>query len=118
MNIKELYASLGGDYEDVISRLGTDERVRKYLVRFTQTPDFSDLNSAVQNSDWEKAFIAAHTLKGMALNLGFSNLASAASDLTEELRGGLKSQANAAGYYSRLSEEYNRTVDAINLLQD
>ena len=37
--------------------------------------------------DGETAFRAAHTLKGIALNLGFDSLYKADFDLTEKLRG-------------------------------
>ena len=116
MTVQEIYKTINGDYENVISRLATEERVQKYLLRFLDTTDFSDLKEAVSHDQWEKAFLAVHTLKGMALNLGFSNLAKCSSDLTEELRGGLKSEASARSYYAQVSEEYNRTVDAIKTL--
>ncbi len=116
MTVQEVYKQINGDYENVISRLATEERVEKYLRRFLETTDFADLKEAVTRDDWEKAFLAVHTLKGMALNLGFSNLAKYSSDLTEELRGGLKSESAARNYYSKVSEEYKHTVDAINSL--
>ena len=109
---------LSADYEDIISRLMTDERIAKYLRKFTDTTDYSDLKAAVNSGDWEKAFLAVHTLKGMALNLGLTNLAQFSSNLTEELRGGLKSESAALSYFSQITEEYNRTIDAINALED
>ena len=116
MTVQELFSLLNADYENVISRLMTEERVAKYLRRFTETTDYADLKTAVNNNDWEKAFLAVHTLKGMALNLGLSALASASSNLTEELRGGLKSESAALNYFSEVTDEYNRTIEAINHL--
>jgi len=117
MNVEEFYKEINGDYENVMSRLATEERVSKYLKKFTATTDFDDLKTAFNNTDWEKAFLAVHTLKGMALNLGFTKLASFASNLTEELRGGLKSEAQARKYFSQVSEEYKKTIESINQLE-
>ncbi|MCR4579696.1 MAG: Hpt domain-containing protein [Treponema sp.] len=117
MNVEEFYKEINGDYENVMSRLATEERVAKYLHKFTTTTDFDDLTKAINNNDWEKAFLAVHTLKGMALNLGFTNLASSSSNLTEELRGGLKSESSALSYFSQVSEEYKKTIEAINQLE-
>ena len=74
------------------------------MVAITETTDYADLKTAVNNNDWEKAFLAVHTLKGMALNLGLSALASASSNLTEELRGGLKSESAALNYFSEVTD--------------
>ena len=117
MKVQELYSQLEADYENVISRLATEDRVAKYLHKFTQTTDYNDLQTAVNAGDWEKAFLAVHTLKGMALNLGFSKLASVSSSLTEELRGGLKSESAPLSYFSQVTEEYKRTIEAINMLE-
>ncbi len=116
MTVPEVYSVLGADYENVKSRLATDERIAKYLKKFIDTKDYSDLKTAINDGEWEKAFLSVHTLKGMALNLGLTNLASSASNLTEELRGGLKSESAAVNYFSKVTEEYTRSIDAINTL--
>ena len=43
--------------------------------------------TAVAIKDWESAFRAAHTLKGVAQNLDFGDLGRSAAALTEALRG-------------------------------
>ena len=45
------------------------------------------LESAINSQDWEAAFRAAHTLKGVAQNLGFQRLYLSSTALTEALRG-------------------------------
>lgn len=42
---------------------------------------------AINSQDWEAAFRAAHTLKGVAQNLGFQRLYLSSAALTEALRG-------------------------------
>ena len=52
------------------------------------TRALTQLRTRLAAADWETAFRAAHTLKGVAQNLGFDSLYRAAADLTEHLRGG------------------------------
>ena len=33
MNVRECYAAMGGNYDEVFSRLRTDERITKFLFR-------------------------------------------------------------------------------------
>lgn len=86
--MKEFYTSIGSDYEDVLYRLRSEERILKYLHLVTKDPSFIELIEAAENGDCDKMFIASHTIKGLALNFGFVSLAKAASALTEYLRGG------------------------------
>lgn len=108
MTIEECYKTFNGDFDGVCARLLNSERVAKFAVRFLETPDFNDLCTAMEKRDWSQAFLHAHTLKGIGLNLGFTDFAKVASDLTEELRGGLKSEDKANMYFSMVSDEYNR----------
>lgn len=108
MTIEECYKTFNGDFEGVCSRLLSSERVAKFAIRFLDTPDFDNLSKAMEKRDWNQAFLSAHTLKGIALNLGFTRFAEVSSNLTEELRGGLKSEAKANEYFGRVTEEYNK----------
>lgn len=88
MTLSELYAALGGDVQAVLARIPSEAMIRKFAKMYPQDTSFAELRQAVGACDWDGAFRAAHTLKGVALNLGFSELADAASALTEHLRGG------------------------------
>lgn len=87
MTIEECYKNVGADYADVIRRLGSEETARYFALKFLNDGTFSQLESALNAGDGETAFRAAHTLKGIALNLGFDSLYKADFDLTEKLRG-------------------------------
>lgn len=86
MTIKSLYEAVGGDYEDVVKRLISEEFAAGLALGFLDDDGFSSLEKAMKNRNAEDAFRAAHTLKGVALNLGFKNLGESASELTEVLR--------------------------------
>lgn len=86
MTIKSLYEAVGGDYKDVVRRLISEEFAAQLALGFLDDDGFSSLEKAMKNRNAEDAFRAAHTLKGVALNLGFKNLGKSASELTEVLR--------------------------------
>lgn len=114
MTIEECYKEFDGDYQDVISRLITDARVEKFALRFLDTQELSQLETAMSAENWDDAFLAAHTLKGIALNLGFSNLAKKDSELTEVLRP--RKVDDIAGANKLLEEtifENNKVVTAL-----
>ena len=86
MTIKECYEQIGADYEDVHSRLRSDLLIRKFFLKFPDDKSFGQLKEALESGDREGAFRGAHTLKGVAQNLGFVPLYEAAHRLTEDLR--------------------------------
>ena len=87
MNLEEFYGCVGGDYEDTIRRLYSAAMVKKFVLKYQTDPTFADLEKAVEQKDWEAAFRGAHTLKGVAQNLGFERLYQASFALTEAMRG-------------------------------
>lgn len=111
MTLKECYTAFEGDYEGTMERLLTEERIRKYLGEFLEDDDFSRLEKGMKERDDRAAFLAVHTLKGLALNLGMSALAHSASDLTEALRNGRKPEADAL--FVRCRADYEMTEEAI-----
>ena len=86
MTLEECYRALGGSYSDVLARLVDDKMITKYLNKFTKDTSYRDIFAALENNDYETAFRAAHTLKGICLNLGLENLYKAAYKVTEDRR--------------------------------
>ena len=74
MSLEACYAQLGGDLEDVRSRLVTDERIIKFIGIFEQSPLFDNLQKALDEGNMEEAFRAAHTMKGNSRDMGFMPL--------------------------------------------
>ena len=86
MTVKEFYAAIGGNYNDALQRLMNDALVYRFLMKFPADKSFEQLKTALDNQDVEAAFSAAHTLKGVTLNLAFDRLAKASVVLTDALR--------------------------------
>lgn len=117
MELRVCYQQMGGDYDAVMARLRQEERVTKFLRMFLADENFQLLTGAVDAQDWPTAFRAAHSLKGVALNLGLSPLAQSASALTECLRPGAPTQ-EPVPLYQAVEADYRRTAAAIQALLD
>lgn len=114
MTIEECYTAMGANYQDVLRRFYKPDMIRRFARMFLQDTSFQQLTDAMARQDVKDAFLAAHTLKGVCLNLGFSNLTPSAVALTEILRAG--SFDGAAEQYALVEKEYHKTIEAINAL--
>lgn len=121
MAIEEFYAAIGGDLPGVRSRLLSDDRVQKFVGIFLDDPTFATLQQGVQAKDHAEAFRAAHTMKGLASNLGFDRLQQASSELTEALRpndaGEPTDPAAVEGLMEAVEAAYGQIADAMPLIQ-
>lgn len=116
MTVKECYEIMKGDYDDVISRLRTDERVKKFLLKIVSDPSFSTLCNAMEKKDVEEAFRAAHTLKGVCKNMSITGLAYSASNLTEALRGKQEFGDDVEPLFKKVKKDYALTMACIQML--
>ena len=116
MTLQECYAALGGDYDEVIGRLRSERMVQKFVLRFLDDKSYELLCGAMESGNYEEAFRAAHTIKGVAQNLSFTALYQSASALSEALRGGFTPEAPALA--ARLDADYAKTVAAIRAYQE
>lgn len=96
MDKQELINS-GIDYEEGVRRFcGAEDLYCKFLKKFLEDTTFDALRQAMQEEDYEAAFQAAHTLKGLSGNLSLTPLYEASKEIVEMLREGANiSGANA-----------------------
>lgn len=114
MTMEACYQKLGGDYADVCTRLPSLRLVEKFAGKFLEDKTFVKLCDAVEAGNWEEAFRAAHTLKGVCANLSFSQLMRSASQLTEMLRPGtVSSRQEVDALLEEVWRDYLLTVDTI-----
>lgn len=116
MTVKECYEKMGANYDNVLSRLGgSDALVKRFALKFLDDASYQNLEQQLENKDVEEAFRAAHTLKGVCLNLGFDNLFTVSSDLTEKLRA--KELDGADELFEKVKEQYEITVNALKEME-
>lgn len=111
MTVKEAYESVESNYDNVLKRLGSEGMIKRFAIKFLDDPTFQDLKSALDAGDGESAFRAAHTMKGICLNLGFDKLYEVSAALTEQLRG--REIAGSEAMYEKVAEQYNRLTAAL-----
>ena len=69
----------------------------------------------METKNYEEAFRAAHTIKGVCQNLSFTKLYESSSRLTENLRSGYGEKTDSL--VSQVAEDYKQTITAIKELQ-
>ena len=115
MTIQECYEKMGADYEDVFHRLSRESMIRKFALMFLNDDSYPKLEQSLKEGNAQEAFRAAHTLKGVCQNLGFTNLYPPVYDLTEMLRAG--TLEGSTELFARVTEQYKITTDAIRAVQ-
>ena len=119
MTIQECYQQLGGDFLEVKKRLPSVNLVKKFITKFLDDGSFSELCLAMEEGDREKAFRAAHTLKGVSANLSLNQLLSTVILLTEQLRTETADIPDEAYLFcENVKQDYAVTVHAIRTFLD
>ncbi|MDD5791018.1 MAG: hypothetical protein PUD22_00340 [Erysipelotrichaceae bacterium] len=80
MNVEELYRALGANYLETKKRMGTESMIGKFIIKFLDEPTSLKLARAMEENDIVSVFMYAHTLKGVVMNLGLSNLYNESDD--------------------------------------
>lgn len=113
--IREDFIEAGIDYDSAMNLfMGKQEIFERFLVKFKNDESYKQIKSAIEAGDCEAAFKAAHTLKGVAGNLSFKDLAKVASDITEEFRAG--NFEGGLQYIDELDVQYKRIMDFISAI--
>lgn len=116
MTIRECYEKMGGDFDDVMQRFGSESFIQRFAIRFLDDTSFQMIKDRIANGDAELAFRGAHTLKGVCSNLGFIKLCEVSSELTEIFRG--RELKGYEAVFAEVEKQYQITVDAIKGLNE
>lgn len=115
MTLQECYAALGGNYDDAISRLRSERLVTKFVVKFLDDDSCALLLRSMDAENYEEAFRAAHTIKGVCQNLSLDKLQASSSRLCESLRHGYTPESDALA--EEVRADHSQTVAAIQAFQ-
>lgn len=118
MTLKECYAALGGDYDEVMGRLRSERLVQKFMLKFPGDGSYRLLCDSLAAGDRKEAFRAAHTIKGVCANLAFNDLLASSEALTEALRDGRPPQPGEETLIQRVREDYERVIEAVRVFQE
>ena len=116
MTVEKCYEIMKGDYKDALSRLSSDDKIKKFLLKLLNDSSFAQLCLAFDNQNMEKAFNEAHTLKGLCKNLSLTGLAYSVSNLAEALRGRNIYSEELEPLYKKMKKDYALTMACIQML--
>lgn len=86
-NFRKAFEEYGGDYDSVMERFMSNEKMYiKIFNMLFQDDNLQKLSCAIECGDLDKAFEAAHTLKGVAANLGLTPYYQTICSIVEPLR--------------------------------
>ena len=106
MELMDFYNAIGENYDLLLSRLLSSDRIEKYLTIFFSENSIADLKNQIINNEFQSAINTAHTLKGVTATLGFDHLASDICGLHGVLK---NNESEKAGILcQQIVEEYER----------
>lgn len=120
MKSEKLYKELeewGCDVQGAKERFDNDDALfRTCMELFLEDENFKKLNEEIKKNDFQEAFNAAHTIKGVAANLGLTPIYDAVSDVVQELRGGNLEASKAL--VPRLNTEMEKMIEIVKDCQE
>lgn len=118
MTIQNFYKEMEGDYEEVLARLMTEDRVNLFINRFFEAEDLIKINTAIKQRNGIDAFEFSHRLKGNALNIGFNKLARITDQLVEPLRSRHINEPDKIQYlYEAVAAEYDKIHKLVSQIE-
>jgi HPt (histidine-containing phosphotransfer) domain-containing protein len=117
MTLKECYEAMGADYEEVMSRLRTEERVQKFLLKLLSDPSYGQLCTSMENRDMAEAFRGAHTLKGISQNLSLTRFGRSVTRLSDYLKEKQEYNEQVEAMMAVVKEDYESMISCIKELQ-
>ncbi len=109
---KERWSRNGIDVESALERfMGNEALYERFLRGFAEDKTYDALAEAIKAGDAKKAFLEAHTLKGVCANLSLIELLNPVNAVTEALRGG--DLDTAKRLLPELTEQYRKTAEAV-----
>ena len=104
----------GINVKEVMQRFMNNEQLWiKFLKKFKADSSYEKLVKSIEEKEWNKAFEAAHTLKGITGNLALSKLHDLVSRQTDYLRGEDNDFEAAVGMMPEITEVYENVLKLI-----
>lgn len=115
MTTRDVYKGIG-DYDRMTSCIAKEESIRRFLRMFLNDENYGVLKSALAANDVNRAFLGAHTLKGVCQNLCLTSLYEIDYIVTEALRAGDLDEANR--HMPELTARYERAYEQISRMDE
>ena len=104
----------GINVKEAMQRFMNNEQLWiKFLKKFKADSSYEKLVKSIEEKEWNKAFEAAHTLKGITGTLALSKLHDLVSRQTDYLRGEDNDFEAAVGMMPEITEVYENVLKLI-----
>ena len=115
MDLWQAVQELSIDLDCVLARFnGNQGLYLRFLNKFSQDKTFAALDQAVNQRDYAGVEQAAHTLKGLAANLGLDALSDASDHLVIAMRQG--NHSALSDLFLDLKNNYRKAIQIIDRL--
>lgn len=105
----------GINVDEAMQRFMNNEQLWiKFLKKFKADMSYENLVKAIEAKEWNKAFEAAHTLKGITGNLALSRLHELVSRQTDYLRGENNDFEAAVSMMPEITQVYENVLKLID----
>lgn len=116
VTLTEAAKELNIDLEGTLGRFSGNEGLYlRFLRRLPQDKTFEQLAQGVEQGDAQIMEQAAHTLKGVAANLGLEDLRQASDGVVQAVRAGQTGEA--CGQFERVRQAFQRACDVLGGLE-
>ena len=110
--LRQQLIDAGVDVDSGMERfMGNKDLLMRFLRKFPGDDNYRNIISGLESGDYETAFRAAHTLKGLCGNLSLTKLQGIVSEQTELLRAEKWEEAKAL--MPQVTEVYNTTIEKL-----
>lgn len=110
-------AQYGIDYADAMDRMGGNEDLYKKLaLKYLDDSNYVDLVAAMEMANYDDAYKAAHSLKGVAGNLSFNKLYELAGTASGALHQG--EYEAVTPLMPSIKEAHEKVIDGLVKWQD
>ena len=111
---KRYLEDLGVDFTITISRfLDREDFYLRMLRKFTEESYIEDIEKGLETEDYEAAFRACHSLKGVSVNLGLNRLYERTIPLTEALRQAPYNRERILSHFAKVKQSFAIHIEGI-----
>ena len=111
MKVKMIYDQIGGDYENILQRVFSDDNIIMLLSMLLEDDSYDRFIESMEKGNYEQATDEIHGLKGICGNLAINSLYDISVDILSALRAGNVDYAK--GKQGELTVCYEKVISKI-----
>ena len=109
------FDNLGFQYEELMQRfLGNDMLANRFLKTFVDEKTYVQLCSAIEQENYQDIENLAHTLKGIAGNLGLKSIFEDSDRIVKTIR--MNQYEKVQPSFEQLQQDYHQVVEVLKQL--